>query len=288
MRMSVALVTRNRPQSLERTLRSLRRQDAQPWEVVVSDDSDDETAGAVRSLAERFECRYVRGPRRGLYANRNHVALACGGTHIRTMDDDHEFPPGHIAACLESAREDPDAIWIIGERVPGEPAEVGARCPPQLHPRGFSVTPPPGRPIWSISDGAAIYPRTIFDAGTRFEEAFPFGASYLEWGSRLHWIGYRIRHLSSTHVVHHLDPDRRSYSDPTIDLSARFFAMFSHAFLYQPSPRARALCLLEVGKQVLLRPYTAVRSARDGWRAYRRNRERAIRQRLAQEPGAAG
>ncbi|MFM6022178.1 MAG: glycosyltransferase family 2 protein, partial [Dolichospermum sp.] len=38
--LSIALVTRNRPESLERCLKSLRSQNVQPFEVVISDDSD--------------------------------------------------------------------------------------------------------------------------------------------------------------------------------------------------------------------------------------------------------
>src|SRR5256884_5562045 len=107
-RISVALVTRNRPESLERTLRSLRAQDVQPFEVVLSDDSDVEQARRCRELAARYKCRYVSGPQRGLYANRNFSALVCRGTHVRTMDDDHEFPDGHIRACIRAVESRPD------------------------------------------------------------------------------------------------------------------------------------------------------------------------------------
>lgn len=92
IRISVALVTRNRPESLRRCLTSLRAQDVQPWEVVISDDSDDHESALA--LAKEFGVRHVLGPKRGLYGNRNSSALACEGTHIRTMDDDHTFPPG--------------------------------------------------------------------------------------------------------------------------------------------------------------------------------------------------
>src|SRR5829696_6359592 len=96
---SIALVTRNRPDSLERTLQSLRAQSTQPHEVVVSDDSDERHAVETRRVVEAHEATYLTGPRRGLYANRNAVASACSGTHVRTMDDDHEFPEGHFTAC---------------------------------------------------------------------------------------------------------------------------------------------------------------------------------------------
>src|SRR2546423_3398369 len=106
---SVALVTRNRPDSLARTLRSLRAQDREPFEVIVSDDSDDEHVPAVRARTDEFEATYRRGPGRGLYANRNAAALACSGTHVRTMDDDHEFPPRHWERCTEAIAADPEA-----------------------------------------------------------------------------------------------------------------------------------------------------------------------------------
>lgn len=93
IRLSVALVTRNRVGSLRLTLRSLQQQETPPYEVIVSDDSDNESAAQTQELVQEFGFVYLRGPQRGLYANRNHVALACKGTHIRTMDDDHEFPP---------------------------------------------------------------------------------------------------------------------------------------------------------------------------------------------------
>jgi glycosyltransferase involved in cell wall biosynthesis len=112
---SVALVTRNRPKSLERCLKSLRSQDFQPFEVIVSDDSDPEIAPEVKAIAKHWDCRYITGPCRGLYANRNHAALACRGTNIRTMDDDHEFPEGHFQEVEMIVKSDPNSIWIFGE-----------------------------------------------------------------------------------------------------------------------------------------------------------------------------
>jgi glycosyltransferase involved in cell wall biosynthesis len=278
-RISVALVTRNRVESLERTLRSLRAQDLQPYEVIVSDDSDPAPAHAVRKLTRSFDCRYVEGPRRGLYANRNHSALACTGSHIRTMDDDHEFPAQHFDACALSVANDPEAVWIIGERQPSAPLADGFRCPPQLHPRGFSVIPGANGSLWAISDGAAIYPRLLFDRGLRFVEDFPFGASYLEWGSRLRWLGYRIRHLASTYVIHHHDPAARSYADDGVDLTSRFFAMFAHSFLYQPTITNRVLCAAEVGKQLVIRRRAAMKAVRQGWDLYRHRRPLALHER---------
>jgi glycosyltransferase involved in cell wall biosynthesis len=153
LQLSVALVTRNRPESLARTIASLRAQSVQPWEVVISDDSDERFAPDVQRIAEKWACRYVSGPQRGLYANRNHAALACHGTHVRTMDDDHEFPPGHIACCIAAIVADPDSVWVIGEFLADQEIEGGAvPFPGQLHPRGYSVAPPDPQCCWAIAE----------------------------------------------------------------------------------------------------------------------------------------
>lgn len=285
--LSVALVTRNRPDSLRRTLRSLRAQDAQPHEVVVSDDSDPGDALATRAIALEYGCRYLTGPQRGLYANRNAAALACQGTHVRTMDDDHEFPVGHMSACLRSVRAHPQVIWIIGECLPG--AEAGGQaweCPPQLHPRGYSVTPPHGSRIWAISDGAAIYPRAIFTGGLRLYEGFPFGASYLEWGSRLHWLGYEIRHLEGTYVIHHFDPATRSIKDVRAESAAALFAGLCHSFIYQPRLRNQLLTLMQFAVTAVRMRGAGVRAGVDAVRAFREQR-RAVRTLLNQAPAQA-
>ncbi len=253
IRLSIALVTRNRPESLERTLQSLRAQSIQPWEVIVSDDSDEQNAAVVAMVAERYNAQYIRGPQCGLYANRNHIALACHGTHIRTMDDDHEFPDGHVAHCLDAISTDSDAVWVIGEYLHGQlPATTPPPIPGQLHPRGFSEPPTDYNHYWGISDGASIYPRHIFDRGIRYADDFKFGAAYLEFGSRLYWLGYRIKLLDSTFVIHHYDPASRSFLNQEIDVSSRFFAMLCHSFIYQPTTKNKLLCSLEIIRQVVL------------------------------------
>jgi glycosyltransferase involved in cell wall biosynthesis len=279
IRLSVALVTRNRPLSLARTLRSLRAQDVQPFEVVVSDDSDAEQLEDSRAVATQFGARHVQGPRRGLYANRNAAAAMCKGTHVRTMDDDHEFPAGHMAACLRAVDRSPSTVWIIGECLPGEEAtERPWVSPAQLAPRGHSVTPPDGGAIWAIADGASIYPREIFDRGLRFSESFRFGASYLEWGSRLHWLGYEIRHLKETFVIHHLDPAARSFQDVRCNAGSRLFAGLCHSFIYQPSLRNRAVTVMEFGATIRRRRMLGVYAMLDAIRAFRT--QRAISRRL--------
>jgi len=216
--LSVALITRNRPGSLERTLGSLRSQSVQPFEVVVSDDSDEEFVSETESIAYKFNCRYIRGPRRGLYANRNHAASNCIGTHIRTMDDDHTLPAEHFQKCLTAVHSDSNAIWTTGEIgfVRGE--RVGTlETASQLDAAGVGQAVDQLDNNWGISDGSTIYPREIFDRGLRMVEDFGFGSSYLEFGAFLYKRGWKSRCVRGAFVEHHAE--KLSKADP---LSQRF------------------------------------------------------------------
>lgn len=219
IQLSIALVTRNRPDSLRRCLNSLCAQDVNPAEIVVSDDSHDPEAGLT--IAGEFGARWQAGPRRGLYANRNAAALACSGTHIRTMDDDHTFPPGHLAACLEAIARDPRSIWVCDENgyLDGR-LHAEHQAAAQLHPSG--VGGPVSNPddCWAIADGATIYPREIFDLGHRMVEDFGFGSSYLEFGAFLYHLGWRSRLLHTTWIEHRAEAATLSRGEPRSRLFA--------------------------------------------------------------------
>ena len=216
VKLSIALVTRNRPESLRRCLDSLRAQDVQPFEIVVSDDSDDPSSVAV--IAQEFGARHVVGPRRGLYANRNAAALACGGTHIRTMDDDHTFPPGHLASCRDAIARDVRAIWTTGEICLIDGRQHGvALTANQLHPSGLGGPVADLNDNWSIADGSTIYPAEVFASGARMVEDYSFGPSYLEFGAWLYRRGFRSRCLEGVFVEHHATRE-------TLERAARDFA----------------------------------------------------------------
>jgi len=275
IQMSVAIVTRNRPTSLDRTLKSLRAQEVQPWEVIVSDDSDAGQVPEVQRIVAAYDCQYIAGPQCGLYANRNHVAAACQGTHIRTMDDDHEFPEGHIKKCLTAIQHDLDSVWVIGEFFSHETiAKSLPPCPGQLHPRGFSVVPDDPQNCWAIADGSCIFPSKVFSDGHGYVEYFKFGSSFLELGSRLFWLGYRVRFLETTFIVHHTLEFQEKGStvwstSSSSAMDSRVFAMLCHSFIYQPSASNKILTCLQIAKDFIIHGKPVVASMRVALHAYR-------------------
>jgi glycosyltransferase involved in cell wall biosynthesis len=233
IRLSVALVTRNRPDSLALTLKSLRSQSVQPYEVVISDDSDPERCHETKDVADRWDCRYIQGPRKGLYGNRNHVALACEGTHIRTMDDDHLFPAGHFAECLEAVTADPTVIWTTGEKVFNQGMlERYAPTAGQLIASGVSGAVKDLDNNWAIADGSSIYPRSIFDQGHRMVEWYPYGSSYLEFGAYLYKLGYKSRCIPNSYIEQYPPPNTPNRNAHKYFLESYMFAALCYQFYF--------------------------------------------------------
>jgi glycosyltransferase involved in cell wall biosynthesis len=202
--LSIALLTRNRPESLNRCLESVRSQNIQPWEIVVSDDSEGDNRAKTAQIAQNWGCRYISGLRRGLYANRNFAALACRGTHIRTMDDDHILPPEHLEQCLGAIADDPHSIWTTGEiGFVNNQFSGQAKTAQQLCPAGVGEAVRDVDNNWAIADGSTIYPRLVFDRGYRLIETYGYGSSYLEFGAYLYHRGFRSRCIPNAYVEHY-------------------------------------------------------------------------------------
>jgi glycosyltransferase involved in cell wall biosynthesis len=203
-RVSIALVTRNRPQWLDRCLESWRNQSPQPYEIVISDDSDAELEPVNQALARKYSARWIRGPKRGLYANRNCAALACTGTHIMSADDDHTHPLGFVAAVQELLISAPQRVWIFSEKNPAFP-EAPLVCPAELRIDGTYGPPQDPSDCAAIACGSSIYPRRVFDIGLRYDETYPFGNIWYLWGHVLRRAGFRISCSYQTFVWHHVE-----------------------------------------------------------------------------------
>ncbi|MGE5944865.1 MAG: glycosyltransferase family 2 protein [Flavobacteriales bacterium] len=259
-KLSIAIVTRHRPESLERTLKSLVSQEVTPFEILISDDSKlEDMISANKRLAQIYGCHYYTGPGKGLYANRNFIAKQCKGTHFRSMDDDHEFPENHIKDCMEAIQLDDKAIWVIGEYYPWDKERpIPSPAPGQLHPRGFSYAPSQNDEYFAISCGATIYPISVVEQNILNSEAYQFGKLYLEYGLRLKAKGYNIKHLSSTYVIHHIDENKGTSIATAADKhslnisnGAKIYAMLMLSFKYKKTLKNQLLTLMEIGKGLI-------------------------------------
>lgn len=234
--LSIALVTQNRPESLKRCLKSWRSQTISPFEIVVSDDSDEAYTAQIQAIAKQFYCFYTRGPRRGLYANRNHASLTCRGTHILSGDDDHTHPQDYVEKILEVIVTDPQRVWIFPERKPGQSIDTPLLCPPELHRSGCGCLPKDPSDCAAIADGS-VYPRQIFDQGLRYDETYPFGPMWYLWGKVLRKYGWRISFSDATFIWHHRQFEQRYLDTKHLESfwECTTYVQFARAWWVEPS-----------------------------------------------------
>jgi len=111
---SVIIPTMNRPNDLERCLRSIIAQTRMPDELLVVDDGELDPAH-FKSLLEATPIRfvYVKKDRRGLARSRNVGVSRASGDVIVFLDDDTELDPAYLSGYLEIFAADQ------GERIGG-------------------------------------------------------------------------------------------------------------------------------------------------------------------------
>ncbi|MDX6621546.1 MAG: hypothetical protein QOK36_3932 [Gaiellales bacterium] len=114
MRFSVLLPTRNRLEYLRYAVESVLRQDDAEWEIVISDnDSEEDIAGYVASLADE-RVRYVRtGSFVPVTENWNNALRHSTGEYFVMLGDDDALLPGYFAAMRAhiAAFSRPDAVY---------------------------------------------------------------------------------------------------------------------------------------------------------------------------------
>jgi glycosyltransferase involved in cell wall biosynthesis len=197
---SVIICTRDRPNSLDRCLRSLLLCSRSPEEILVVDNSP--RYDATRRLVENYpQVHYVLEPRPGLDFARN---TGIGHTHgqiVAFADDDVTVHPdwvARIAACFS----DTQVAAATGLVLPAE-LDTEAQALFEQHwgfNRGyrvmtydseyFSKLKSRGVPAWNIGAGANMaFRREVFDLVGDFDERLDVGAAGCSGDSEL-W--YRL------------------------------------------------------------------------------------------------
>lgn len=220
------IVTRNRPESLERTLKSVLTQ-VDCSLIFVSDDSDVNFTEAVAELCIRYGVKYIKGPRLGLYSNRNHCFNNCKADYIRFIDDDHTFPELHFTYAERFLEQ--NTITCIAEmQITNGIADETIYPPLQLGMGGFGELPNKSRNC-PISDGAIYYPKSVFKK-FKFIDTFNFGQVYQEFGQLLYQNNFTFKSVTETYVIHHIN--NRSFNNPKSEWAARVFSMISASVIF--------------------------------------------------------
>jgi GT2 family glycosyltransferase len=219
---SVCICTRNRPDSLRKTLESIRGSVCAPHQVVVADDSTDpRTADLIRD--EFPEVAYLTGPRRGLGANRNTAAAVATGGTILFLDDDCLLGPRFLSHALAALERwpNPDRAIVGGHEMKNGTLVVSAdQCFLGFQNRVYGAC----APIQTVVINAALFPRTMFDR-LKFDERIVYGYDEVDLTSRAVAMGYEII-LCPDAINHHFpSPVNRDYYGEHAN-SARLYVTF--------------------------------------------------------------
>lgn len=125
---SVVITTHNRPELLERAIKSVARQDYKYKEIVVSDDCSDYDVGELISKIEgelSIKIKLRRNSRKqGACYTRNEGIKIASGEYIAGLDDDDEFLPNrlsylmnHVSDCYSFITSNTTEISSKGEKL---------------------------------------------------------------------------------------------------------------------------------------------------------------------------
>lgn len=114
---TVVVCTRNRPESIVVSLRSLTAMHYRPFEIVVVDNAPSSDATKEAVLAEYGDdprVRYVREPRPGLSCARNRGLAEASADIVAFTDDDVIVDPWWLDGLLRGFRAAPDVACVTG------------------------------------------------------------------------------------------------------------------------------------------------------------------------------
>lgn len=198
---TVAVPTRDRPDSLARCLQALERQTHPGLEVVVVDDGS-RAAAAVRDVVSRApRARLVRGAGRGPASARNLGVRAARAPVICFTDDDCEPRCDWVERLTAALAQGADAAaGITANARPDHPPAAASQA----------ITDFVSRATLDRSGGLAFAPTSNLAARTSVLEAVPFDERYpgaagedRDWCARLRASGGRIVFAPDAVVAHH-------------------------------------------------------------------------------------
>jgi GT2 family glycosyltransferase len=153
---SVVICTRNRPQSLTKTLESALTQDYPDYEVLVVDQSSDDETRRLVEASPSPRLRYVRLERPGLSRAYNAGIRATDANLLVFTDDDVTVPRGWLRSVGLAFAQNPEVSLLYGQVL----------IPPELADSRDGVTP-----------ALAIPERRILDRKRGFR-VFGMGANF--------------------------------------------------------------------------------------------------------------
>lgn len=199
--------TRNRSDSLIRTVRSLL-QSPGPFEVIVIDQSDDDVAETALGALKDTRLRYVRSGARGKGAALNQGLRLAAGEVVVCTDDDCEAPAGWVMD-MASVMDAHPRTAVLFCNVLAPPYDRAAGYVPAYERHGDRVLSSilEARRGLGLGAGMALRRRAVLEFGG-FDEAFGPGSRFAsgdDWDISLRAMlgGWDVYDTAALSVLHH-------------------------------------------------------------------------------------
>jgi glycosyltransferase involved in cell wall biosynthesis len=206
---SALVCTRNRPDSLARTVRSLLRPDGELFELLVIDQSDGNASEEVlQPFSSDSRLRYVRFLGRGKGAALNEGLRLARGTVLVCTDDDCEAPPGWVTKMAEVMAQQPGAA-IVFCNVTADPYDVTTGYVPAYERQSDRILRTIGDATKGLGLGAGMaLRREAVLAFGGFDEALGPGSRFRsgdDWDISVRALlgGWHVYETAAVSVVHH-------------------------------------------------------------------------------------
>jgi GT2 family glycosyltransferase len=229
---TLAILTRNRPDYLQTALQAATGGDDRPDDVLVSDDSEDSVRVRNRHLvAQHHRVRYTEGPRRGIGANRNHVVanLAPETDWVAFIDDDGRPSTDYILRLRQLLKHHGPE-----RRIPtGVELRNGVLVRPnRLDFLGFQSRPysnyAPGSPVETVVIQATAFPYEVLRQ-VSWLEVSPYGYDEVDMAKKACRLGWSFVFEPSLCVYHDQSPIGRDRYPTSAQLARLYFRLRSYS-----------------------------------------------------------
>ncbi len=242
----------DRPNDLDRCLKSIFLGQEIPDEIIVSDDSLD---GALNQsiMAKYPQVIYQEAPHQGLGANRNACIHKSRGDYLIFIDDDVYISSDFIKTARRIISQSNANLIITGYEINYKfGKQQGIKIVPH-NPDfwGFQKVPVNNN-YRAVVINASIFPRLLFQQAL-FDEHLRYGSEELDMAQHAIALGYQIIYEDSLFVEHYPSSINRSHYEQFIDAS-RLYATAKAYWQYEKS-------LLKTLNYLFLAPLHLVGSA---------------------------
>lgn len=240
--LSLCVCSRDRVDTLRRCLDSVASADVLPQEVIVSDDSRDPAPTEALCRAYPF-VRYVRGPQRGLCANRNQAVRASSGRYLSFLDDDGLMARDFVSVAAALVSQETARVVFTGDLLEAEQQWRLTPTNPNFWGHyGAAIK----KEYLTIHINSNLLPRAVFRQ-ISFDENLLYGYDEMDICAQALAAGYRIEYrpaLANRHVPPLKDKAARAQEQSQAE-GARFYTSVKRLWVLQRRPlRAIAYIVL--------------------------------------------